>query len=145
MGTASPRVAFQNFANFQPRHLRQHEIKNNQSWLFPARFFQSGSAIARRRGGETGFAQIEREKIDYIAFILDNQHCVSGCGFHGSSLLSPKLFQFASEAFCQSPLPRVVRENVRVELLWQCALAPENIQINAISKSSAIFASGPKT
>jgi hypothetical protein len=37
-----------------------------------------------------------REKIDHITFILDNQHYVPGRRFHGGSLLSPKLFRFAS-------------------------------------------------
>jgi hypothetical protein len=43
--------------------------------------------------------QIERKKIDHITFVLDDQDRVSGHSFHGSSLLSPKLFRFASEVF----------------------------------------------
>jgi len=93
------RIALQAMEKPTIVEFRKMEIQNNQSWVFAARFFESGSAIGRRRGRETGFAQVEREKIDYIAFILDDQNCVPGRGFHGSSPLSPKLFRFASEVF----------------------------------------------
>jgi hypothetical protein len=43
-------------------------------------------------------AQIESEKIDDVAFVLDDQNCVAACRFH-SPILSPKLFQFVSEVF----------------------------------------------
>jgi hypothetical protein len=36
--------------------------------------------------------------IDYITFILDDQHFVAGCTFYSQFALSPNLFQFASEA-----------------------------------------------
>src|SRR5204862_5912219 len=73
-------------------HPRQHEIKNNQSWHLVARFLQCGSAIGRNRGRETGLAQIECEKIDHITFVLDDQDCVSGGSFHGSSLYRRNCF-----------------------------------------------------
>ena len=43
-------------------------------------------------------AQIESEKMDDVAFILDDQNCVAACRFH-SPILSPRLFQFVSEVF----------------------------------------------
>jgi hypothetical protein len=43
-------------------------------------------------------AQIESEKMDDVAFILDDQNCVAACRFD-SPILSPKLFQFLSEVF----------------------------------------------
>jgi hypothetical protein len=46
------------------------------------------------------FAQIRREKIDYVAFILDIIRTVfPDAGSIGSLPLSPKLFPFASELF----------------------------------------------
>ena len=43
-------------------------------------------------------AQVESEKIDDVAFVLDEQNCVAACRFH-SPILSPRLFQLVSEAF----------------------------------------------
>ncbi len=43
-------------------------------------------------------AQVESEKIDDVAFVLDDQNCVAACTFH-SPILSPKLFQFGGEVF----------------------------------------------
>ena len=43
-------------------------------------------------------AQVESEKMDDVAFILDDQNCVAACRFH-SPILSPRLFQFVSEVF----------------------------------------------
>jgi hypothetical protein len=45
-------------------------------------------------------AQVESEKMDDVAFILDDQNCVAACRLH-SPVLSPKLFQFAGEVFAR--------------------------------------------
>jgi hypothetical protein len=70
------RIAYEDFANLQSGHFGQHQIENNESRFFAARFLQSGSAIGRSGGRKARFAQIKREKIDHIAFILDDQNWV---------------------------------------------------------------------
>src|SRR6202022_1964043 len=61
---ARSRFAFQNFANLESRHFRQHQVENDKIRLFRARFGQTGSAISC--GWEhdaAGLGKIKREKI----------------------------------------------------------------------------------
>jgi|SRR5216684_4030616 len=50
--------------------------------FFAARFLQSSGAIHCSGDREPCFAQVEREKIDNIASITDNQNPPAGCRFY---------------------------------------------------------------
>ena len=84
-------IAFQDFADFQPRHFRQHEIENEKVRFLGARFLQTANTVRSGRDNEsTCFAQAKREKIDNIAFILDDQNCFAGSRFHFQQLYRRK-------------------------------------------------------
>jgi hypothetical protein len=48
--------------------------------------------VGRGRNREARFAQIKREKIHHVTFILDDQDCVPRCRFHGNSLYRRNCF-----------------------------------------------------
>ncbi len=68
-------IAFENPAHFQARHLRQHQIENDEVRLFLARFVQTGNAVTGRGNDKAaGFAQTQCEKIDNVLLVLDDKN-----------------------------------------------------------------------
>jgi hypothetical protein len=67
------RVAFQNSADLEPGQFRQHQIKNDEIGTVIARLLQTGRAIGSRRNLEASLAQIQREKVGYVALIFDDE------------------------------------------------------------------------
>ena len=89
---ACSRIAFQNLADFQARHLRQHEIKNDESRLFRARLVQTGGAIRGGRDNEPArLTQVQRKQIDNVALVLDDQDSFAGGRLHSQQLFATEL------------------------------------------------------
>ena len=103
---ACSRIAFQNLADFQARHLRQHEIKNDESRLFRARLVQTGGAIRGGRDNEPArLTQVQRKQIDNVALVLDDQDSFAGGRLHSQQLFATDLSSRVRHAFrCDSGL-----------------------------------------
>src|SRR5207245_3145619 len=86
-------------ADIQPSLSRQHEIEYNESRFFTARFIQSSSAIGCRRERVPCLAQVERQKIDDVAFVFDYQNPFAGRRFHSQQPYRRNYFNLPAPGF----------------------------------------------
>jgi hypothetical protein len=66
-------LAFQNATDFEPGHLRQHQIKNNQSRPLLSGGGDPGLPVNGRDRFEVSFREVPYEQIDNVLLILNDQ------------------------------------------------------------------------
>ena len=76
-------VGLQDLADFEPRHLRQHQVENDERGRFFPRLAESGRAVGGGAQGKAGLPQMQREQIDHVLLVLDDQDSYAR---HGSAL-----------------------------------------------------------
>src|SRR3954470_22512788 len=77
----SRRIAFEKFADFEPRHSWQHKIQNYEVGLLGARFRQAALAVTGGQNAEAArFTQVQQKKIDNVFLIFDHQDSLAS--FH---------------------------------------------------------------
>src|SRR5205085_11796049 len=69
---AGYRIGFQHLADLEPGHAGKHQVENDQGRALFAAQPQAGRALGRdAQSKSASFAQMEREQIDHVRFVLD--------------------------------------------------------------------------